>query len=231
MNPDYAKIKHIFFDLDHTLWDFDTNSELAFTKIFKTSGWNASVPYFMSLYIPINSECWKLYENNELSIEDLKRVRLEKAFDAFHYYMTADDIEYVAYCYDKFLPEYNTLIENAIDTLEYLSQKYTLHIVTNGNTEMQYKKMDNAKITHFFKTFTNTDISGAKKPDPKIYQHALKLANAEKLESIMIGDSMHADVQGALDFGIKALFFNQNDKIKDHNYTQITNLAELKILL
>ena len=230
MSHNHHQIKHIFFDLDHTLWDFDKNSELAFAQIFQQQNININIQTFIDIYIPINHACWKLYENNQISSEDLRLMRLKQTFQNLNYHISEADIEKIADEYITLLPEFNHLFENTIDVLEYLSQKYTLHLITNGFTDVQHKKINNANLTHFFKTFTNAEIAGEKKPHKQIFQHALNLAQAHKAESIMIGDSMHADVQGALDFGIKALFFNHNDKEKIHNYQQITHLKELKTL-
>lgn len=230
MNHNYDQIKHIFFDLDHTLWDFDKNSELAFAQIFQQHNIDINVKTFIEIYIPINHACWKLYEKNEMSSEELRLTRLIQTFDALHYYIVKEDIEIIAEEYLAILPEFGHLFEHTVEILLYLSQKYTLHIITNGFLKIQDKKLNNAKINHFFKTVTNAESAGAKKPDAKIFEHALSLAQAHKAESIMIGDSMHADVQGALDFGMKALFFNLNNKEKEHNYYQITHLKELEIM-
>lgn len=228
MNNNHQQIKHIFFDLDHTLWDFDKNSELAFAQIFQKNDLKISIETFIKIYVPINHACWKLYENNQMSAEELRLTRLKQTFQQLNYVISAADIEKIAEEYLSILPEFNHLFENTLEILAYLSQKYTLHIITNGFIEIQHKKINNANMAHFFKTVTNSEMAGAKKPNPQIFQHALSLAQAAKNESVMIGDSMHADVQGALDFGIKAIFFNFNDKEKTHNFNQITHLKELE---
>jgi putative hydrolase of the HAD superfamily len=103
-----------------------------------------------------------------------------------------------------------------------------LHIITNGFANVQYKKIANSKIDTYFKTITNSEMAGVKKPNPIIYQHALDLAKAQKEHSIMIGDCLEADVQGALDFGIDALFFNPNKENTPENIIAINHLLELK---
>lgn len=230
MNYHNDQIKHIFFDLDHTLWDFDKNSELAFAQIFQQHNIDINIKTFIEIYIPINHACWKLYEKNLISTEDLRLERLKQTFAALNYPISEENMEVIVNQYIHILPEFTHLFEHTIDVLAYLSQKYTLHIITNGFLEVQDRKLDNAKMKHFFKTVTNAETAGAKKPDAKIFQHALSQAQAHKAESIMIGDSMHADIQGALDFGMKALFFNLNDKEKIHNYHQITSLKELETM-
>ncbi len=115
-------------------------------------------------------------------------------------------------------------------TLGYLHAKYNCHIITNGFAEVQFKKLSNSGIDHFFETVTNSEMPGVKEPHSGIFEHALSKASAEKEESVMIGDCLDADVSGAINFGMQSIFFNSEkiDVSKDVN--QITNLVELKNL-
>ncbi len=223
-------IQHIFFDLDHTLWDFDTNSALAFDRIFKSNYPGIITQQFLEKYIPINQACWRLYEVDKITHEALRYQRLKQSFDAVGYAISDDQIEKIAQDYIQYLPEYNHLFEDAIDTLNYLKDKYELHIITNGFAQVQFKKINNSNLTHYFKTVTNSEMAGAKKPSPIIFQHALHLANADKKQSIMIGDSIQADVIGAQDFGMRAIFFNPNREEAAADIIQIATLAELKTI-
>jgi YjjG family noncanonical pyrimidine nucleotidase len=225
-----SKITHIFFDLDHTLWDFDKNSELAFDKIFKKDHPSINIQDFIKVYIPINQACWKLYQNDKITHEVLRYNRLKHSFEAIQYDISDEDIEKIANEYLTFLPEFNHLFEDAINVLDYLKERYNLHIITNGFAEVQYKKINNSNIGSYFKTITNSEMAGAKKPNPKIFNHALNLAGANKNQSIMVGDCIDADVNGALDFGMEAIFFNSNNTKVAQNITQINNLAQLKNL-
>lgn len=225
-----TRISDIFFDLDHTLWDFDTNSGLAFDKIFKKDYPSIDTNLFLEKYIPINQACWKLFQVDAISHDELRYQRLKQSFDAIQYAITDAQIEQMAQDYITFLPEFNHLFEDAIEVLAYLMDKYKLHIITNGFAQVQFKKISNANLTAYFKTITNSEMAGAKKPNPIIFQHALHLANAKKESSIMIGDSLDADVKGAQDFGMEAIFFNPNQiEVGDH-LIQITTLAELKMI-
>jgi putative hydrolase of the HAD superfamily len=103
-----------------------------------------------------------------------------------------------------------------------------LHIITNGFAEIQGNKLDNSYISHYFKTMTNSEMAGVKKPNQKIFAYALNLAEAKKENSIMIGDCIEADVQGALDAGLDAIFFNENEAPVSVNIKQINHLLELK---
>jgi putative hydrolase of the HAD superfamily len=224
----YKNIQHVFFDLDHTLWDFDKNSEMAFGTIFKQHHPEIAIADFIEKYAPINQACWKLYQYDKITHEELRYKRLKDSFDALNYAISDQAIHQMAEDYITLLPDNNHLFDGAIEILEYLNSKYELHIITNGFANVQYKKIANSKIDTFFKTITNSEMAGVKKPNPIIYQHALDLAKAQKEHSIMIGDCLEADVQGALDFGIDALFFNPNKENTPENIIAINHLLELK---
>ena len=224
----YKNIQHVFFDLDHTLWDFDKNSEMAFGTIFKQHHPEIAIADFIEKYAPINQACWKLYQYDKITHEELRYKRLKDSFDALNYAISDQAIHQMAEDYITLLPDNNHLFDGAIEILEYLNSKYELHIITNGFANVQYKKIANSKIETYFKTITNSEMAGVKKPNPIIYQHALDLAQAQKEHSIMIGDCLEADVQGALDFGIDALFFNPNKENTPENIIAINHLLELK---
>jgi putative hydrolase of the HAD superfamily len=221
-------IKHVFFDLDHTLWDFDKNSEIAFDAIFKQHHFEIDTALFVEKYAPINQACWKLYQYDKITHEELRYKRLKDSFDALNYEISDEVIDQIADDYITFLPNNNHLFEGAIEVLDYLNEKYELHIITNGFANVQYKKIANSKIDTYFKTVTNSEMAGVKKPNPIIFQHALDLAQAKKEHSVMIGDCLEADVQGALDFGIDALFFNPNKESTPEGITDISHLLEIK---
>ena len=223
-------ITHIFFDLDHTLWDFDTNSALAFDKIFRKDHATINTAAFLEEYIPINQACWKLYQFDKMTHDELRYQRLKQSFDAINYDISDAQIDQVAHEYIQLLPEFNHLFDDALETLSYLKTRYELHIITNGFAQVQFKKMSNSNLSQYFKTVTNSEMAGAKKPNPIIFQHALHLAQADKKESIMIGDCIEADVKGALDFGMKAIFFNPNQIAVEEDIFQINTLAQLKTI-
>ena len=225
------KITDVFFDLDHTLWDFDKNSELAFDKIFKENHPSIDIKSFVEIYAPINQACWKLYQFDKITHEELRYRRLKDSFDSLNYSISDEQINQISIDYITFLPENNILFEGAKEVLEYLNAKYKLHVITNGFAEVQFKKINNSGISHYFATITNSEMAGVKKPNPKIYEHALNLAKAEKQNAIMIGDCLDADVKGALDFGISAIFFNPEKKEVPLTVPSVTHLTELKNLL
>ena len=223
-----AKITDIFFDLDHTLWDFDANSSLAFETILKKEHPTIEIDDFIEKYAPINQACWKLYQYDKITHAELRYNRLKFTFDALEYFVSDSQIESIAHDYIELLPENNHLFEGAVEVLEYLEKKYKLHIITNGFAEVQYKKINNSNIAGFFKTITNSEMAGVKKPNPMIFEHALNLAKANKENSIMIGDCLDADVQGALNAGLDAIFFNDKKINVREDIKQVTHLLELK---
>lgn len=222
------KITDIFFDLDHTLWDFDVNSSLAFEAILRKDHPTIEIADFIKKYAPINQACWKLYQYDKITHAELRYNRLKHTFDALEYFVSDAQIESIAHDYIQLLPENNRLFDGTIEVLEYLGKRYKLHIITNGFADVQYKKINNSNLGGFFATITNSEMAGVKKPNPVIFEYALNAAQANKESSIMIGDCLEADVQGALDAGLDAIFFNDKKIKVEKNIKQVTHLLELK---
>lgn len=226
-----GNIKHVFFDLDHTLWDFEKNSALAFKHVF--SQYNVEVCHdeFIDIYVPINNKYWKLYRDEKITQQELRYGRLKEAFDVLKYQVDNQLLEVLSVEYVNSLPKFNHLYEGAIDILEYLKPNYTLHIITNGFHEVQAGKLKNSNIEQYFATITNSELAGCKKPNPVIFEYALKAANADKCHSIMIGDCIEADVQGALNCGLDAIYFNEHRQHAHESIVQVNHLLELKNIL
>ena len=223
-----SNITDIFFDLDHTIWDFDKNSELTFEGIFNRNHPTIETKKFIEKYVPINQACWKLYQYDKITHAELRYNRLKHSFDAIEYPISDAQIETIAQEYIDLLPENNHLLDGTFEVLDYLSQKYKLHIITNGFADVQFRKIKNCKIGSYFQTITNSEMAGVKKPNSIIFDYALNLAKAQKENSIMIGDCLEADVQGALHVGMEAIFFNTNHIEVALEIKQISHLLELK---
>ena len=221
-------IKDVFFDLDHTLWDFDKNSGLTFDKIFRLNDLNVDLELFLSYYEPINLKYWKLYRNEKIEKEALRYNRLNDAFLAIDMRVDKQTILQLAEDYITYLSTFNHLLENTFDILNYLEPNYNLHIITNGFKEVQHGKLMNSKINDYFKTVTNSEIAGVKKPSPKIFDFALKVANTKADQSIMIGDNYEADVLGAINVGMDAIFFDTNNTGSHENVKRVNKLRDLK---
>ena len=227
------KIKNIFFDLDHTLWDFDKNSDLTFFKILQKNNIKIDVNKFLYEYHPINSKYWDMYRENRVSKSDLRFFRLSDTFNKLNYKVDDDIINKLAIDYIEHLSDFNNLIPDTFLVLEELKLKYNMHIITNGFKEVQRRKLEKSKLIHYFKTVTISEDVGVKKPDKLIFEHAIFSAKAKIENSIMIGDNYHADILGASALGMRAIYFNfhKTDEQRRENVIVIENLKEiLKIL-
>ncbi|MDD3003545.1 YjjG family noncanonical pyrimidine nucleotidase [Flavobacterium sp.] len=225
-------ITDVFFDLDHTLWDFEKNSALTFAKILNKNKVPVDYSKFIENYVPINHQYWELFREEKISKEELRFGRLQKTFELLEVSIEQSLIEILSEEYLAFLPENNHLFEGTLELLEYLQPKYNLHIITNGFQDVQYRKIKNANLIPFFKTITNSESTGVKKPNPMIFEFALRQAQTTKEQSIMIGDCIDADVKGALNFGMDAILFSQNSNdTVDENIKKIQHLLDLKSYL
>jgi len=223
------KIQHVFFDLDHTLWDFDKNSDLAFQKVFVKQNISLRIEDFLTVYKPINFNYWKLFREDKVTKQELRYGRLKKSFDTLNYTISDDIIDEIAENYLEFLPDFNHLFEGAFEILDYLKDKYELHIITNGFEEVQNNKMKSSKIYHYFDKIITSESVGVKKPNPKVFTYALDIAKANKENSIMIGDNLEADIQGAINVGMRAIHCNF-DNVSDNksNLLSVSSLLEIK---
>jgi len=222
-----TNIEHIFFDLDHTLWDFDRNSALAFKEIFENQNIKLDVDDFLQVYMPINFKYWEQYRNNTVTKEGLRYGRLKDSFDRLKFETQDTTINLIADNYIEYLPNNNYLLEGSLEMLDYLSQYYKLHIITNGFEEVQHKKMQNSAILDYFDTITTSEDAGVKKPHPLIFEKAIKKSGADVSNSVMIGDNLEADIVGAHQFGLHVIHLNSSGQPVHNQYPQIQKLKEL----
>lgn len=226
----HKNIQHIFFDLDHTLWDFDKNSGLTFGKIFEIHEVDVSLEKFLNVYEPINFKYWKLYREEKVTKQELRYGRLKDTFNEIDISLSDQLIDNLSEDYIAYLSSFNYVFDSTYDVLDYLNAKYELHIITNGFEEAQEKKMKASNLRKYFNTVTNSEMVGVKKPNPKIFNFAMDLANAKPEHSVMIGDSLEADIKGAIDVGMQALYFDYKNLDYNDSYQRITHLSALKDL-
>ena len=129
------EIKHVFFDLDHTLWDFDKNSGLTFEKIFKLNTIEVNLDDFLRVYEPINFKYWKLYREEKVTKSNLRYGRLRETFDKIGVKVEDEMIYHLSESYIDHLSTFNHLFDGTFEILNYLKDKYQLHIITNGFEE------------------------------------------------------------------------------------------------
>jgi putative hydrolase of the HAD superfamily len=224
-------IKHIFFDLDHTIWDFDRNAEETLHELYEVYQLHnlglRSATEFIVKYTENNHSLWAQYHLGLISKDLLRAERFRKTFIELgvHPELVPQEFEED---YVKISPTKTNLFEGAQKVLAYLQKKYTLHIISNGFKETTLTKMDLSGLNPYFKNVIISEEVGVNKPDKAVFEYALQKARANKEESIMIGDSLEADIYGAQNFGMKAIFFNPMKKEKPADVPeQITHLEEL----
>jgi putative hydrolase of the HAD superfamily len=229
------KYKHIFFDLDHTIWDFDKNAEETLYELYEIYRLNEiglpSAALFIETYTRNNHQLWAEYHTGKITKTELRETRFKRTFIELGVH---PDVLPVAFedDYVKLCPTKTNLFPHAHETLQYLQHKYTLHLISNGFKEASTLKIGNTNIGRYFDQVIISEVIGINKPDPAIFQHALDIAGAEKHQSIMIGDSLEADIYGALNFGMDAIYFNPFNAPKPNDVPlQVSHLKELTLLL
>ncbi len=224
-------VTDVFFDLDHTLWDFEKNSALTFEKILSENSIPVDLPDFLEVYVPANLAFWKLYREEKITKEDLRYQRLKSVFDKLGISVIDEMIYKLSEEYILYLSSYNHLFPNTIEILEYLKPKYRLHIITNGFQEIQGKKLQNSNIDGYFEHVIDSEMAGVKKPNPIIFELALSRANVASKNALMIGDSLEADILGAKDSGFHMLHFNAHNEPFHEFCPIIQDLSEIKSFL
>lgn len=235
---DYAGIKHLFFDLDHTLWDFKTNSRETLDEIYhrfelKQKG-ISKVMDFIHAYEQVNDAMWALYRNNEITKETLRKERFNETFMELGI-VSKKLAERISEYYIFNSPRKTNLFDHTHYVLDYLRANYELHIITNGFEEVQHVKLSRSKLRDYFLHVITSEQVGFRKPSRYIFDHALETCKAKPEESLMIGDDLETDVLGAMNAGMKGIFFNPLEeghaKHPKYEFEEINCLSELKTLL
>ena len=226
-------INDIFWDLDHTLWDFNKNSDLTIFKILKNNNIKVDVPLFLKVYHPINRKYWELYRENKVSKSYLRFYRLSDTFNELNVEVSEKLIRKLSVDYINHLSDFNYMIPNAITILEKFCSSYNMHIITNGFKEVQKRKLKKSGLLKYFKTITISEDVGFKKPSKEIFFHAITKANAQIEKSVMIGDNFNADIVGAKRMGIKAIYYNfhKTSEQQLEGVIKINDLLELEDIL
>ena len=225
---------HLFFDLDHTLWDFDRNAEDTLRELYSEYQLEryceATCDQFIDRYIENNDRLWDLYRNHKVNKEELRVLRFENTFRDIG--MAEEHIpsdfgdRYLAVC-----PTKTHLVPGAIELLEHLVQDYELHLITNGFAESQRTKLKYSGLQAYFKSLTISEEVGTNKPHPAIFSHALQKAGSRKSTGIYVGDNAIADVQGGLNAGWKVIWYNPSNAEVDMEYLANPRLSIVSHLL
>ncbi len=206
------KYKHLFFDLDHTLWDFDANSRLTLHELYHNFELEQKgvddFDLFHKYYLVNNDKLWARYRNGLIKVDELRWKRMWLTLIEFK----IGDESLSRSMGDQFLnllPYRKTLFPYTIEILQFLTDKnYRLHLITNGFEVTQHHKLKNAGLDKFFIEVITSEGSNSLKPHKEIFEYAFRKTKSQYHECIMIGDSMEADIQGAINAGIDQVYVN-----------------------
>jgi YjjG family noncanonical pyrimidine nucleotidase len=229
------KYKCIFFDLDHTLWDYETNAKETLAELFEVFNLQAKgvtdAESFYQQFKKVNLALWDLYDRELVSQQYIRIERFKRILDHFRCYQEklSNDLsdEYLSRC-----PGKSNLIPHAYEILEYLSAHYRLTVVTNGFEEIQNVKLSSGNLHRFFDHVITSQKAGYRKPSQKIFEYAMQANGVKCCDVVMIGDNLVTDVGGARGASIDAIFFNP-EKITHTSQMnhEIGCLSELKKIL
>jgi YjjG family noncanonical pyrimidine nucleotidase len=203
----------ILFDLDHTLWDFETNSYQTLQELYHhhelESRGVSSFTHFYHTFVEINTRLWDFYDHGKITRE---KIRFER-FHGILEKLGIDDTPLSLMLSDEYVakaPKKSGLIPNSIEVLEYLFPRYPMTIITNGFEEIQYTKMESSGLTPYFKNVVTSARAGHKKPAKEIFEFALTEGGFQSHEALMIGDNLLTDIGGAHNASVDTVFFNPN---------------------
>jgi putative hydrolase of the HAD superfamily len=230
-----VKYRHLFFDLDHTLWDFETNADETLRHLFEEhslSRHGISVEKFIKEYSDINHGLWRLYQGGKITQQQLRTTRFPRTFVQLGL-REEDSPAGISEQFTAILPQKKAVFPFTYDVLDYLRDKgYRLHLITNGFKDIQYIKLDSSRLTEYFEEIVTSECCGHLKPDTRIFEHALERTGATAPESLMIGDNLECDVLGAYNAGLDQVYFNPDKRRHFNQITyEISCLSELKEIL
>ncbi|WP_431212479.1 YjjG family noncanonical pyrimidine nucleotidase [Puia sp. P3] len=204
--------KHLFFDLDHTLWDFEANSRLTLQQLYHSLDLAArgvdDFDLFHRRYSAHNDKLWDRYRKGFIKVDELRVKRMWLTLLDFKIgddtLARTLDVQFL-----EGLPNRNILFPYTLEILNYLTDKgYQLHLITNGFEKVQQSKLYNSGLSGYFREVITSEGSNSLKPQKEIFEYAFLRAGAVPAESIMIGDSIEADIQGAINAGIDQVYVN-----------------------
>jgi putative hydrolase of the HAD superfamily len=206
------KYRHLFFDLDHTLWDFEANARATLLQLHESLELEKKGVYDFDLfhrnYLLHNEKLWERYRNGYIKQEELRVKRMRLALLDFKIANEALEQE-MSTRFLELLPSRTILFPYAKEILQYLAdKKYQLHLITNGFEKTQHSKLKFSGLSDFFTEIITSEGSNSLKPHKDIFDFALNRSGATKEESIMLGDSIEVDIIGAMNSGIDQVFIN-----------------------
>lgn len=236
MSPDFSSVKHIFFDLDHTLWDFEKNAEICLTEIFQTHHMAdlgvADFDLFFQTFSQVNKRFWYLLDTKQITHDELRKERFRCALADLQVVISEEQSEAMNAQFLALLPNQSHLMPHTLDILEALHPHFQLHVLSNGFEQVQRRKMESGGILPYFTHVITNDLAKASKPNPAIFSYALGAAACSASEAIMIGDNWTADIEGALHMGMSAIHFDPTQAFhQDPHFIRIPSLHHIPHLI
>lgn len=229
-----TRYEHLFFDLDHTLWDFERNSKETLDQLYihlKLDRLIKSPDLVSTSFSEINRYLWDEYHLDRISKEELRKRRFELVLEQ-HGVIDEALAEEFSNLYLDLCPSKPHLLPHSLEVLDYLQGKYHLHILSNGFDETTSQKLAASSLQAYFKTICTPSHSGFKKPHSEMFLYALAKASTTIHTSLMIGDDLEADVLGAKKLGMHQVYFNPDKKPHSHTITyEIQSILDLKKIL
>lgn len=227
--------QHIFFDLDHTLWDYDRNVTESLSELYQYYDLlGLGIPTFQNFFESfhhVNFQLWDWYNVGKIDKENLRKERFRMIFE---HAGASPEVIPVPFEED-FMHRTSSkphVFPYTFEILRYLQEKYQLHIITNGFDESQAKKINSANLQSYFDLIITSETTGYKKPDARIFHHTVEKLGTKHAHCLMIGDNPNSDILGAINAGIDQVYFNPEGRKIDLNPTYtITHLKELEDLL
>ena len=213
MNRFPEELTDIFFDLDHTLWDFDNNTAEAIAEIytiFNISQWTFfTFQDFMNTFNEVNNFLWDKFNHGKIGRMELRQRRFPMILTR----LGVDENEIPQEIGEKYLelaPNKSKVLPFTHEILEYLKPNYQLHIISNGFDDVQHSKLKASNIHHYFDKIVTSDSSSYRKPQKEIFEFAMHQVGATRKDAIMIGDNIDTDITGAQNATMDHVFFNPN---------------------
>ena len=208
--------KHLFFDLDHTLWDFEANSRQTLEELYQSLNLKEKgihdFDLFHKNYLAHNDKLWDRYRNGYIKVDELRWKRMWLALLDFK---IADEklAREMGTIFLDLLPTRKLLFPYTIEILDYLAEKnYQLHLITNGFEKTQHGKLKSSGLDKYFLKVITSEGSNSLKPHKEIFEYAFQRTGASPSESIMIGDTIEVDILGAVNAGIDQVHVNHLTK-------------------
>ncbi|HNR17865.1 MAG TPA: YjjG family noncanonical pyrimidine nucleotidase [Chitinophagaceae bacterium] len=208
--------KHLFFDLDHTLWDFEANSRQTLEELYQSLNLKEKgihdFDLFHKNYLVHNDKLWDRYRNGYMKVDELRWKRMWLALLDFK---IADEklAREMGTIFLDLLPTRKLLFPYTTEILDYLTEKnYQLHLITNGFEKTQHGKLKSSGLDKYFIKVITSEGSNSLKPHKEIFDYAFRKTGASPAESIMIGDTIEVDIIGAVNAGIDQVHVNHLTK-------------------